>query len=240
MGSTTGAMTPRASALFNMRRPIVARNGTPSAQDEGPCCKACALGDFRPATKGTSWHRRTPQGVGRSLHRPAPPTSATWCWSAIRGGQDHAGRGAAGRHRDHPAGRPGRGRAPRSATSTRSRSGSSARSTSPWRRSCTTGSRSTCSTRPGTPTSSATCGPGLRAADAALFVVSAADGVDGLTRMLWEECAAVGMPRAVVITKLDHQRADFDEALAACQDAFGEARRAAVPAGAATTATSAG
>ena len=42
---------------------------------------------------------------------------------------------------------------------------------------------------------------GLRAADAALFVVSAVDGVDGATRLLWEECAAVGMPRAVV----DHQ-----------------------------------
>ncbi|MFC6575212.1 elongation factor G-like protein EF-G2 [Planomonospora parontospora] len=63
---------------------------------------------------------------------------------------------------------------------------------------------------------------GLRAADAALFVVPATDGVDGLTRMLWEECAAVGMPRAVVITKIDHQRADFAEALAACQDAFGD------------------
>ncbi|MFC6405146.1 elongation factor G-like protein EF-G2 [Planobispora longispora] len=63
---------------------------------------------------------------------------------------------------------------------------------------------------------------GLRAADAALFVVSAAEGVDGLTRMLWEECAAVGMPRAVVITKIDHQRADFDEVLTTCQDVFGE------------------
>ncbi len=63
---------------------------------------------------------------------------------------------------------------------------------------------------------------GLRAADAALFAVPATDGVDGLTRMLWEECAAVGMPRAVVITKIDHQRADFDQALAACRDAFGE------------------
>jgi elongation factor G len=63
---------------------------------------------------------------------------------------------------------------------------------------------------------------GLRAADAALFVVPATDGVDGLTRMLWEECAAVGMPRAVVITKIDHQRADFAEALTACQDAFGD------------------
>ncbi|GLW06387.1 elongation factor G-like protein [Microtetraspora sp. NBRC 13810] len=63
---------------------------------------------------------------------------------------------------------------------------------------------------------------GLRAADAALFVVSAAEGVDGLSRMLWEECAAVGMPRAVVITKIDHQRADFDEVLTSCQDAFGD------------------
>ncbi len=63
---------------------------------------------------------------------------------------------------------------------------------------------------------------GLRAADAALFTVSAADGIDGLTRMLWEECAAVGTPRAVVITKIDHQRGDFDEALAACRAAFGD------------------
>lgn len=63
---------------------------------------------------------------------------------------------------------------------------------------------------------------GLRAADAALFVVSAAEGIDGLTQMLWEECAQVGMPRAVVITKIDHQRADFDEVLATCQDVFGD------------------
>ncbi len=63
---------------------------------------------------------------------------------------------------------------------------------------------------------------GLRGADAALFVVSAVDGVDGSTRMLWDECAAVGMPRAVVITKLDLQRADFDETLAVCQRVFGE------------------
>jgi elongation factor G len=63
---------------------------------------------------------------------------------------------------------------------------------------------------------------GLRAADAALFVVSAVDGVDGMTRMLWEECAAVAMPRAVVITHLDQQRADFDDALAICQRVFGD------------------
>jgi elongation factor G len=63
---------------------------------------------------------------------------------------------------------------------------------------------------------------GLRAADSALFVVSASDGIDGVTRMLWDECAAVDMPRAIVITKIDHQRADFDATLGACRGAFGE------------------
>ena len=63
---------------------------------------------------------------------------------------------------------------------------------------------------------------GLRAADAALFVVSAADGVDGSTQLLWEECAAVGMPRAVVVTKLDKERSDFDDVVAICQRVFGE------------------
>src|SRR3954464_14864744 len=62
---------------------------------------------------------------------------------------------------------------------------------------------------------------GLRAADAALFVVSAAEGIDGATRLMWDECAAVGMPRAVVITKLDSARADFDNVLLECQSAFG-------------------
>ncbi|MGH4030586.1 elongation factor G-like protein EF-G2 [Actinomycetota bacterium Odt1-20B] len=62
---------------------------------------------------------------------------------------------------------------------------------------------------------------GLRAADAALFVVSAADGVDGATRMVWEECAAVGMPRAIVVTHLEAARADFTEMTRTCAEAFG-------------------
>ncbi|MER8016352.1 elongation factor G-like protein EF-G2 [Streptomyces griseoluteus] len=62
---------------------------------------------------------------------------------------------------------------------------------------------------------------GLRAADAALFVVSAADGVDGATRMVWEECQAVGMPRAIVVTHLESARADFEEMTRVCAEAFG-------------------
>src|SRR6266480_4928960 len=63
---------------------------------------------------------------------------------------------------------------------------------------------------------------GLRAADAALFVVAAVDGMDAATAALWEECAAVGMPRAVAVARLDHQRADFDETVALCQRTFGD------------------
>jgi elongation factor G len=62
---------------------------------------------------------------------------------------------------------------------------------------------------------------GLRAADGALFVVSAVDGVDAATTALWAECERVGMPRAVVISRLDHPRADYDGVLAQCKSAFG-------------------
>jgi len=67
---------------------------------------------------------------------------------------------------------------------------------------------------------------GLRAADAALFVVSAADGVDGATMLLWQECATIGMPRAVAVTKLEAGRADFEDTVAICQRVFGEGVRA--------------
>src|SRR3954463_11033368 len=63
---------------------------------------------------------------------------------------------------------------------------------------------------------------GLRAADCALFVIAASDVVDDATTALWRECAEVAMPRAVVITKLDQARADYDGVLAAAQAAFGD------------------
>jgi len=63
---------------------------------------------------------------------------------------------------------------------------------------------------------------GLRAADCALFVIAANEGVDHGTRALWRECADVGMPRAVVITKLDQARADYEGVLEQAQAAFGD------------------
>src|SRR3954470_8851464 len=75
---------------------------------------------------------------------------------------------------------------------------------------------------PGSPDFVGELRAGLRAADAALFVVSAVNGVDAGTVQLWEECAAVGMPRAVVITQIDRPRADVDDAVRSCQLMLGE------------------
>ncbi len=63
---------------------------------------------------------------------------------------------------------------------------------------------------------------GLRAADCALFVIAANEEIDEPTKSLWLECSQVGMPRAVLVTKLDHARANYDNALAAAQHAFGD------------------
>ena len=66
---------------------------------------------------------------------------------------------------------------------------------------------------------------GLRAADAALFVVSAVDGVDGATRRCGRSARPSACPARSSITQLDHPRADFEETVAACQRAFGDERR---------------
>jgi elongation factor G len=84
------------------------------------------------------------------------------------------------------------------------------------------GHRITLLDTPGSPDFVGELRAGLRAADAALFVVSAVNGVDASTVQLWEECAAVGMPRAVVITQLDRPRADVDDAVRMCQLMLGE------------------
>ena len=63
---------------------------------------------------------------------------------------------------------------------------------------------------------------GLRAADAVLFVVSAAGGLDAASADLWARCEAEGLPRAVVVTQLDRARADHDETVALCQRLLSE------------------
>jgi len=63
---------------------------------------------------------------------------------------------------------------------------------------------------------------GLRAADAALFVVSGIDGISPRLVQLWEQCESDEVPRALVITQLDQPRAEFDESVALCQRLLGE------------------
>ena len=113
-------------------------------------------------------------------------------------------------------------RAPRCATSRSPSTPTDARSPSRSRRSSTTASRSTSIDTPGYADFVGELRAGLRAADCALFVIAANEGVDDATRSLWRECADVGMPRAVIVTKLDQARADYDGVLAQAQASFGD------------------
>ncbi|MCL6091540.1 MAG: elongation factor G [Actinobacteria bacterium] len=62
---------------------------------------------------------------------------------------------------------------------------------------------------------------GLSVADMAIVVVSALDGVEVQTEVLWKAAAELGIPRLVFLNKLDRERADFSSALTQVQKAFG-------------------
>ena len=62
----------------------------------------------------------------------------------------------------------------------------------------------------------------LRAVDLALFVVSAVDGVEVQTELLWQAAAVEGISRAVFINKLDRDRASFSRTLTGLTGAFGK------------------
>ena len=66
----------------------------------------------------------------------------------------------------------------------------------------------------------------LVAADAALVVVDGVAGVEVQTEKVWGFTEEFKLPRAIVVNKLDRERADFGRALASIQEFFG---RIAVP-----------
>jgi elongation factor G len=61
----------------------------------------------------------------------------------------------------------------------------------------------------------------VSAADAAVLVIDAVDGVKPLTRKVWETVKAAGLPATVFINKMDRDRADFDSAFQSLQDMLG-------------------
>jgi elongation factor G len=63
----------------------------------------------------------------------------------------------------------------------------------------------------------------LPAADAVLFVVSAVEGVETQTEVVWTMAEELGLPRAFFINKLDRDRASFARSLDGIQEAFGKA-----------------
>lgn len=53
----------------------------------------------------------------------------------------------------------------------------------------------------------------LSAADSAIIVVDAVDGVRPQMRRMWKSVKSAGLPALAVVTKMDRERADFDAAL---------------------------
>ena len=70
------------------------------------------------------------------------------------------------------------------------------------------------------------CRAALAAADAALVLVDGVAGVEVQTEKVWGFADDFKLPRAIVVNKLDRERADFGRALESVQSVFG---RAAVP-----------
>src|SRR3990172_3268421 len=66
---------------------------------------------------------------------------------------------------------------------------------------------------------------GVRAADAALLVVDAVSGVEVGTDLAWgyaDEAAPGGLPRLVLINRIDRENADFAEAVRQLRERFGK------------------
>ena len=63
----------------------------------------------------------------------------------------------------------------------------------------------------------------LSVADLALVVVSAVDGIEVGTELVWAQCQAAGIPRLIFVTKEDRPRADFHRVLDQLRAKFGSA-----------------
>jgi len=61
----------------------------------------------------------------------------------------------------------------------------------------------------------------LPAVESALVVVDAVSGVEVVTERIWHYCDKFGLPRAIVCTRMDRERADFTRVMESLTSAFG-------------------
>ena len=61
----------------------------------------------------------------------------------------------------------------------------------------------------------------LHAAEMAVFVVSAVEGVEVQTEVMWRVAASLQLPRLIFVNKLDRERASFERTLQQLQETFG-------------------
>src|SRR5690606_22335452 len=69
-------------------------------------------------------------------------------------------------------------------------------------------------------------GAAMRVADAALVVVDAVSGVEAQTERVWAMAADEGLPRLIVVNRMDRERADLGRVVAHLREVFG---RSVVP-----------
>ncbi|MBU4245011.1 MAG: GTP-binding protein, partial [Proteobacteria bacterium] len=61
----------------------------------------------------------------------------------------------------------------------------------------------------------------MTAADGAVLVIDAVDGVKPQTRKVWSQIKGMGLPAMIVVNKMDRDRAEFDTAFAGISEALG-------------------
>jgi len=76
---------------------------------------------------------------------------------------------------------------------------------------------------PGLPDFAAGAEVGMAACETAIIAVSAVNGVEVMTRKLWNMATALEKPKVFVITKMDHGRAKYDVVLEQLREVFGKA-----------------
>jgi elongation factor G len=73
---------------------------------------------------------------------------------------------------------------------------------------------------PGDPNFAAEVLAALAAADSAILAVDAVDSIKPLTEKVWSSVEAQKMPRMLVVTKMDRERADFDKVVSDVKEIF--------------------